>query len=283
MAVIVPAGIIHYGIEAHAEHFDAVSLGLSHLGGDVPEPTHTGLGFSSGFGDENRTTITLPKVAEHDVQWTMLSVARGRAFALMHPLVIPVVIDTQNVERLGRATKLFVAIATQHVPRLILAGYMPLHLFDDLGGIRRVAGWRHDVDDWFCLNKACTWFDRAYGMDRRKRGTDELALQCSALALAVPGRSFTGERDLPGAFRLAGAEQLVPWWASRPPGWGGELLVAESEGRRARATHFLAAGMREAWRVDAGGGTVDALPATPEGDGFELEVAAHELAIVRWR
>jgi hypothetical protein len=108
----------------------------------------------------------------------------------------------------------------------------------------------------------------------------------TALSLAVPGRSFTGEAALPGAFRLQGADHLVPWWTSRPNGWAGELLLAESEGRRARATLSLTSGgpsIREAWRVDASGKALDALPATAEGDGFEIDASANEILIVRWR
>jgi hypothetical protein len=108
----------------------------------------------------------------------------------------------------------------------------------------------------------------------------------TALSLAVPGRSFTGDQALPGAFRLHGSDHLVASWASRPEGWSGEILLAESEGRRARATLFFPEAStvpREAWRVDASGTTLDALPATPEGDGFELDAAAHEILIIRWR
>jgi hypothetical protein len=123
----------------------------------------------------------------------------------------------------------------------------------------------------------------SYALTTGDHGFAGRGLARTALALAVPGRSFTGEGDLAGAFRLGGSEQLVAWWASRPPGWGGELLLAESEGRRARATLFLGPAAREAWRVDAGGATRDPLPATPEGDGFELDAGAHEIVIVRWR
>jgi hypothetical protein len=123
----------------------------------------------------------------------------------------------------------------------------------------------------------------SYALSTGDHGFSGRGLARSALHLAVPGRSFTGERDLPGPFRLGGTEQLVPWWASRPPGWGGELLLAESEGRRARATLFLGTGVREAHRVDAGGATLDPLTATPEGDGFELDAGAHEILIIRWR
>ena len=123
----------------------------------------------------------------------------------------------------------------------------------------------------------------SYALATGDHGFSGRGLARTALALAVPGRSYTGERDLPGAFRLGGPENLVTWWASRPPGWGGELLLAESEGRRTRATLFVAPALREAWRVDAGGATLDPLPATPEGDGFEIDAGAHEILIVRWR
>jgi hypothetical protein len=115
-------------------------------------------------------------------------------------------------------------------------------------------------------------------------GGEPLGLPRLGLALAVPGRAYTGERALPAAFRLHGGDQLVPWWVRRPAGWAGELTFTEVSGRRVRAVlHPTDPGAGEAWRVDARGEQLDRLPATPEGDGYEIEAAPHEVLIVRWK
>jgi hypothetical protein len=98
-----------------------------------------------------------------------------------------------------------------------------------------------------------------------------------AVGLATPARA--AHAAIPPVLRLV-AHDLVPWWISRPPQWQGELLLGQPHAHRGRGTLFLAA--REAVRVDAQG-TTHPLRPTPEGDGFDVDLAAGELAAVRWR
>lgn len=103
-----------------------------------------------------------------------------------------------------------------------------------------------------------------------------------ALHLACPGRASSAERALPSPLRLAADPGLVPLWASRPQGWTGELLLADHGLRRGRA--LLQVGTaREAWRCDAAGGTLQRLPAAPDGDGFLIDHGAGAVLLVRWR
>ena len=147
---------------------------------------------------------------------------------------------------------------------LMIAGARPLTISAQAGhvGILIRAG------TLFCLGST-------------QRDDDDLPAAGVARSLAVPARSYGAERHLTPALRLDG--RLVPWWVRRPDGWTGEVLLADSLGVRGRTTLYLPAGSHQAWRVDAGGAPLAQLSATPEGDGFEIDHAAHEILLVRWR
>ncbi|MBN8526895.1 MAG: hypothetical protein J0M02_16295, partial [Planctomycetes bacterium] len=79
---------------------------------------------------------------------------------------------------------------------------------------------------------------------------------------------------------------LVPLWVGRPAGWDGELLLAEQAGARTRAwllPQDPPPRTAECWKVDAGGQRLTPCPFSPEGDGWQIDAAPGEIAIVRWR
>jgi hypothetical protein len=122
----------------------------------------------------------------------------------------------------------------------------------------------------------------AYALAPARRAPGSLGLGQLALAIGVPGRVYGGSADLPGALRLDHRVGVTPWWVGRPAEWRGEVVLGDQSGAAGRCVLF-APDLTEAWRVDAGGHPLQRLPATPEGDGAELDLAGHELAIVRWR
>ncbi|GDY13093.1 hypothetical protein LBMAG53_19710 [Planctomycetota bacterium] len=112
------------------------------------------------------------------------------------------------------------------------------------------------------------------------RGDGRLNLGQLAQHLACPARASTaGERTAPWRFTDLGG--VVPLWARRIKDWRGAVLLAEQAGSRGRATWFIAC--REAARVMPDGAIIAALPATPEGDGWQVDFAPGELAIIAWR
>jgi len=97
-----------------------------------------------------------------------------------------------------------------------------------------------------------------------------------ALALGTPARAAaTATAPI---LRLVGGD-VVPWWIRRPVEWRGEILLGQPHGLRARCTLLVAA--TEAVRCTARGTTP--LRRTPDGDGFDIELAAGDLATIRWR
>lgn len=106
--------------------------------------------------------------------------------------------------------------------------------------------------------------------------TEAPGIAQQTLALAVPAQAVTTAAA--PLLRLVG--DAVPWWIARPAGWRGELLLGQPHAPRGRCTLYASAG--EAVRVDPRGG-ITPLRRTPEGDGFEVELAAGEVTTVRWR
>jgi len=121
----------------------------------------------------------------------------------------------------------------------------------------------------------------AYALAAPRRGRG-LTLGQLAEHLAVPAQAGAG--PIRPAVRLAEPVSLTPLWAARPEGWDGELLLAEQAGARTR-TWLLADRSRggECWKVDATGAPIARCPASPEGDGWQLDAEAGELLRVRWR
>lgn len=119
-----------------------------------------------------------------------------------------------------------------------------------------------------------------------RRTPGSLSLGQLAEHLAVPGRSLPSGISVPRPFRLADLGSLVPLWVRRPAGWDGELLLAEQAGARTRAWLLPSTAptrMSECWKVDARGERLTPCPASPEGDGWQLDAAPGEVAVVRWR
>lgn len=124
----------------------------------------------------------------------------------------------------------------------------------------------------------------AIAAPRRTQGA--LSLGQLAEHLGVPGRSLPAGINVPRPFRLAELGSLVPLWVGRPAGWDGELLLAEQAGARTRAwllPQDPPPRTAECWKVDAGGQRLTPCPFSPEGDGWQIDAAPGEIAIVRWR
>lgn len=98
VTVVIPTGVVHDGIEAYADDVRAPHLCLSNLGANVSQPAWTGAAFGASFADEDGAAVAVPYFEEHLVQRTMLSVADGRPLAVMDPLVVPVIVDADDIE-----------------------------------------------------------------------------------------------------------------------------------------------------------------------------------------
>lgn len=125
----------------------------------------------------------------------------------------------------------------------------------------------------------------AWAIAAPRRPAGALALGQLAEHLAVPGRSLPAGVTVPRPFRLAELGSLVPLWAGRPAGWDGELLLAEQAGARTRAWLLPQAPPprgAECWKVDARGARLAPCPPSPEGDGWLIDAAPGEVALVRW-
>ncbi len=122
-----------------------------------------------------------------------------------------------------------------------------------------------------------------YALTSATRHDDTLSLGHLAQHLAMPARPFVGATAIPAPFRLAGSARLVPLWIRRPSDWSGELLLADQGNARGRAWLYPIAPVREAWRVDASGQGRMPVPLTREKDGIEIDHAAGEVVVVRWR
>jgi hypothetical protein len=119
----------------------------------------------------------------------------------------------------------------------------------------------------------------SYALGESARPTGAAAPGSLGLCLGTPARAAAVA--LPAALRLEGA-QVVPWWIRRPDGWRGELLLAHQEASRTRCVLFPAQA-HEAARCDPAGRVLAPLRRTGDGDGFELDLAGGEVALVRWR
>jgi hypothetical protein len=118
-----------------------------------------------------------------------------------------------------------------------------------------------------------------------RRPAGALSLGQLAEHLAVPGRSLPSGIAVPRPFRLADLGSIVPLWARRPAGWDGELILAEQAGARSRAWLIPQdpPGTDAAcWKVDARGNRLAPCPASPEGDGWQIDAAPGETMILRW-
>ena len=99
-----------------------------------------------------------------------------------------------------------------------------------------------------------------------------------AVSLATPARAAA--TVIPATLRLVG-DHSIPWWISRPDGWLGEIIIGHQHEKRSRCTLFILAG-KEAYRVRVDG-RLNPLRRTAENDGFEIDLAAKECAVIRWR
>ena len=99
-----------------------------------------------------------------------------------------------------------------------------------------------------------------------------------AMSLATPARAAA--TVIPATLRLVG-DHSIPWWISRPDGWLGEIIIGHQHEKRSRCTLFILAG-KEAYRVRVDG-RLNPLRRTAENDGFEIDLAAKECAVIRWR
>jgi hypothetical protein len=96
------------------------------------------------------------------------------------------------------------------------------------------------------------------------------------LALSTPARAAAAATA--AVLRVVG--DVVPYWVARPSDWCGEMVIIQPHGLRTRCTLYVTA--QEAVRRDLRG-AVTALRRTAEGDGFDLDLTAGDLAIIRWR
>lgn len=104
-----------------------------------------------------------------------------------------------------------------------------------------------------------------------------LAIAPLSLSLATPAVLATSVAA--PRVRVVG-DGVVPWWIARPSGWAGEVLLCQPHTLRGRCTLYVTAS--EAVRVDGRGG-ITSVRRTADGDGFEVELGAGEVATVRWR
>ncbi len=108
----------------------------------------------------------------------------------------------------------------------------------------------------------------------------------AAAGLAVPHLAHAGAARA-ARFRLVAPPHVATAWLRPCPGWQAELLLADQAATRSRVflypTRVAGSGASEAVKVDAFGATRSAVRATPENDGFQIELSPGEIALVRWR
>lgn len=175
--VVIPSWVVHDRIKADAEDVRTFPLRLSHLGADISEPTRPRTAFRAGFAEEQGASVELPNFEEHAMEWTMLRVAKGNSLAVMHPLIVPVVVNADDVERRLRAD----GLVPQQIPCLVLSGSVQPRGGAIFGS--RAIG--NDVDDGLRLNKPGARIYGANGAYSSYRSSDQLLLEFGTTALRV--------------------------------------------------------------------------------------------------
>lgn len=173
--MVIPAGIIHDWIKTDAEDLSAHSLRLAHFSTDVGEPASRRWFFRTGFAQEQWPTISIPGLEEHLVKRAMEKVPGRRALILVNPLVVPVVVDANNVETVDGW------IFCEPVPYVILRGRVAL----GVGAVLGLGRVRDDVDEGFRLQEAGVWRDGTDRVDGGERGAYKLALERVAFPLFI--------------------------------------------------------------------------------------------------
>ena len=103
-----------------------------------------------------------------------------------------------------------------------------------------------------------------------------------ALSSNVPGRGSGGDRDGHPPYRLIGCDRVtVHWVRLAEPGIGEMVLVADAGGP-GRVQLLPAHAPDRAWRCNLLGDPLGDLSLTSDRDGWTLNLARGELAVIRW-
>ena len=121
MPVVLPAGVIHDGVEADTTNVCSGTDRHPYLTGDEAKPTNVGRRFRSRFADQDGTFIALVRDQEHLVEGLVLGISnRCCDMGFVNPLVIPVVIAGDDIKIAVIPTQFRSKTAAEHVPCLEL-------------------------------------------------------------------------------------------------------------------------------------------------------------------
>src|SRR5579884_1832542 len=120
MPLVVPSGMIRHRIKADAMQRHAAVHGRGGFAAHITKPARALVAFAPGFGDQHGAAIPLvilaQDVAERPVAW--LAQPDGRA--VVAPLVVVVVVQSNDVEVLGMTAELRAQAPREHIQALEL-------------------------------------------------------------------------------------------------------------------------------------------------------------------
>src|SRR4051794_21913063 len=138
---------------------------------DILNPGSTRVSLSSGLGNNNRPMVSVMCFQQQVAEWAVQRMTGLDGRATEEPLIVGVVIDTEDVEVIGASPQIGLKVAGQHVPGLVLC--LPAAL---RAGART---WRpgNDIDDGINLHEASAWIDASDCLDGSNRRAHQLGLQ----------------------------------------------------------------------------------------------------------
>src|SRR4026208_1897531 len=128
MAIVRPARMIEdriqtYSVQRHAcRHCDAGSLS------DVTHPARALAQLRSRLGNQYRAAVSLVNLNQHLVEGAIPRIGVRNHFAMKLPLVVGIIIDTNDIDIFWVATQLRTDITSKHIPRLVLRAAVRLSL-----------------------------------------------------------------------------------------------------------------------------------------------------------
>src|SRR5688572_14840605 len=103
MTIIRPTGVIDDRIQAYSVEFGTSPFGDRSLLADVSKPTRALIIFDTGLGDQDRLIVSLMVFDKYLAQWAVKVVSTRDLYTIRKmPLIVKVVIETDDVDKIGR-------------------------------------------------------------------------------------------------------------------------------------------------------------------------------------
>src|SRR4029079_17807723 len=116
MSIIHPTRMIADRVEADAADVDADGEGFASLFGDIPKPFGTLVVFDPGLGEDERLIIAVAIFVQNVAQRPIERMTeRQLSPVAVMPLVVKIVVESDDVHHVLAAAEVFISPAKEHV------------------------------------------------------------------------------------------------------------------------------------------------------------------------